>query len=303
MIGTTSQSGSGGAGVVARAALWSIGTLAAFTLLAVAGREAGRHMPTVHIMLHRGWIGGIVVVVVAMATGGGFGGLAVLSTRRIGLHAWRNVVHFLAQYAWFWALTQVPLAHVFAIEFTIPIWLTLLAPLMLAERLTATRLAAVAIGFAGVMVVLRPTGTGLHPGIVAALASAVGYALSVVAVKWLTRTDSVLAILFWMCALQTLYGIVLGWQVLAWPPAVAMGWLAVVALCGLVAHYCMTQAYAIADTLIVAPMDFMRLPLIAGVGLIAYGEPIDIWVMIGGGIIAIGIMVNLLGERRRIARA
>jgi len=158
-----------------------------------------------------------------------------------------------------------------------------------------------AIGFAGVLIVLRPSGAGITSGSLAALGCAVGFALSVVAVKKLTRTDGTLAILFWMCTIQTGYGLIVGWRHLAMPPPTAMGWLLAVAACGLVVHYCMTRAIALVDTLTVAPMDFLRLPLIAGVGLLVYGEPLDAWVLIGGAVIAFGNLLNILGERRRAA--
>jgi drug/metabolite transporter (DMT)-like permease len=101
-----------------------------------------------------------------------------------------------------------------------------------------------------------------------------------------------------MCAIQTVYGVIVGWRELAMPAAPAFAWLVSVAACGLAAHYCMTRAIALADTLTVAPMDFLRLPIIAGVGLLVYGEPLDAWVLLGGAVIAIGNLINLLGERR-----
>ena len=89
----------------------------------------------------------------------------------------------------------------------------------------------------------------------------------------------------------------LGWRELAVPTPATMAWLGVVAVCGLVAHYCMARAFALADTLVVAPMDFLRLPLIAGIGWLVYNEPLDVWVMVGGAIIAVGNLANILGER------
>lgn len=281
---------------VAKAGLWSLGTLAALSVMAVAGREAARVVPTSDVMLHRGWIGGLIIVAVAMVSGGG---LSVLRTNRLGLHGLRNAAHFTAQFLWFWALTQIPLADVFALEMTIPLWLAIFAPVLLGERLSAARLVALGLGFAGVLIVLRPSGAGISLGSIAALGCAVGFALSVVAVKTLTRSDGTLAILFWMCAIQTAYGVIVGWKSLAVPPPAAIGWLVAVAACGLVVHYCMTRALLLVDTLTVAPMDFMRLPLIAGVGLMVYGEPLDAWVLIGGAVIAIGNLINILGERRR----
>lgn len=278
-----------------KAALWSLGTLAAMSAMAVAGREAAHLVPTAHIMLHRGWIGAIIILIAALLGGGG---LSALATQRLGLHSLRNAAHFAAQFLWFWALTQIPLADVFALEMTVPLWLGVFAPVLLGERLSLARMIALVLGFAGVLIVLRPAGAGISPGAFAALGCAIGFALSVVAVKKLTRTDGTLAILFWMCAIQTVYGVIVGWRELDMPAAPAFAWLVSVAACGLAAHYCMTRAIALADTLTVAPMDFLRLPIIAGVGLLVYGEPLDAWVLLGGAVIAIGNLINLLGERR-----
>ncbi|MEZ5849055.1 MAG: DMT family transporter [Hyphomicrobiaceae bacterium] len=284
---------------VVEAALWSLGTLVAISLIAIAGREGARHVPTLEIMFHRGWMG--VAMVVGVAALGP--GVRSLGTGRLGLHAWRNAVHFTAQFSWFWALTQIPLAQVFTLEFSLPLWLALLAPLVLGERLTVARLVAVAIGFAGTLLVLRPSMAGINLGAAAALYSAIGYAFSVMAVKQLMRTDSALCVLFWMSLLQCVYGLVLLQGAPSWPAPVALTWIAAIAVCGLTAHFCMARAFALADTLIVAPMDYLRLPLIAVVGLLAYDEPLDAMVLVGGLVIAAANIGNLLAERRRVSSA
>lgn len=278
-----------------KAALWMLGTLASISLLAVAGREATRHMPTIEMMFYRSWLSLPLVVGVALVSTGGLGALV---TGRLGLHAWRNGAHFAAQFAWFWAITVIPLAQVFALEFTTPLWLALLAPLVLAERLTPWRLVAVVLGFAGALVVIRPAGLAIGLGPAAALFSAVGYAFSIMAVKQLTRTDRPIAILFWMSLFQGLYATVLALPNLSLPAAGTWGWLVAVALSGLAAHYCMARAFALADTLIVAPMDYLRLPVIALVGWLAYREALDPFVLMGGAIIAGANIVNLVAERR-----
>ncbi len=282
---------------VLRAALWSVGTLAAICLLAVAGREATRALPTVQVLFHRGWISLVAIVFVAALTRSL---PRVLITHRLPLHIWRNAVHFTAQFLWFYALTLIPLADVFALEFTMPLWLALMAPLVLGERLDAWRVAAVILGFVGALVVIRPAGAGLGIGSIAALTSAAGYAFSVMAVKQLTRTDSAITILFWMSLLQCLYAIVLTLATgeLSWPAPVVLAWLVAVAASGLMAHYCMARAFALADTLIVAPMDFLRLPLIALLGVSLYAEPLDWMVLAGGAIIISANVLNLLAERR-----
>lgn len=286
---------SDGRGQLLAAAGWMAVTLFSISLMAIAGREAGRRFATVEIMLHRSWISLVIVTIVAAATTG----FARLATQRLSLQVARNAAHFTAQFLWLWALTQIPLSEVFALEFTVPIWLALLAPLLIGERLTTSRMVSVVIGFIGALVVLRPSGAGISAGSAAALGSAVGYALSVIAIKRLTDTDSALTILFWMSLLQGLMALALSRGQVSLPASDGFMWIVAVAICGLGAHYAMARAFALADTLIVAPMDYFRLPLIAAVGAIVYGEKLDVMVLAGGAIIIVANLINLLFARTR----
>lgn len=285
--------GSGTAAV--RAALWMAGTLASISLLAIAGREVMRTLPTMDMIFYRSWISLPIVVLIATLSGQGIG---VFATRRLGLHAWRNAAHLAGQFTWFWAITQIPLADVFALEFTTPLWVALLAPFILRERMTAPRLATVLLGFAGALVVIRPTGMAIGLGTASALACAVAYAFSYMAIKQLTRTESPITILFWLSLFQGIYTTVLTAGHLAWPQPTAWAWLVLIAVCGLAGHYCIARAFALADATIVTPMDYLRVPLIAVVGWLIYLEPLDPFVLVGGAIIAVANIVNLVAERR-----
>jgi drug/metabolite transporter (DMT)-like permease len=278
-----------------RAALWMAGTLAMISLLAVAGREVMRTLPTMEMIFYRSWMSLPIVVLIVLATGQR---PSVLGTRRLGMHAWRNAAHLAGQFTWFWAITQIPLAEVFALEFTTPLWVALLAPIILREHMTLPRLAAVMLGFAGALIVIRPTGMAISMGTASALSCAVAYAFSYIAIKQLTRTESAITILFWLSLFQGLYTTVLTFGSLSWPTPTAWGWLVVVSLAGLAAHYCIARAFALADATIVTPMDYLRVPLIAFVGWAVYAEALDPFVLIGGAVIAAANIINLLAERR-----
>ena len=277
------------------AATWMAGTLAMISLLAVAGRETMRTLPTMDMIFYRSWMSLPVVVLIALATGHK---LSFVATQRLGKHAWRNAAHLAGQFTWFWAITQIPLAEVFALEFTTPLWVALLAPLILRERMTLPRLAAVMLGFIGAIVVIRPTGMAISLGTASALSCAVAYAFSYIAMKQLTRTERPLTILFWLSLFQGIYTTVLTFGSLSWPTPATWGWLIVVALAGLAAHYCIARAFALADATIVTPMDYLRVPLIAFVGWAVYAEALDPFVLIGGAVIAAANIINLLAERR-----
>jgi len=281
---------------VPRAALWMAGWLAAMTIMAVAGREATSEIAVFQIMEMRSVIG-LAMLYPLVRSAGGF---AAMRSARIRLHAARNVVHYGAQFAWFVALTMIPLAQVVAIEFTMPIWTALLAVFFLRERMNAWKAVAVITGLVGVIIIVRPAAGTAHPGQAIALAAAVGFAMSVIMVKSLTRTESTVAIIFWMLVIQSLMGLVPALVVWRWPSAYVLAWVIVIAFCGTFSHYCMTRAMLHADATVVVPMDFLRVPLTAIAGWAIYAERIDAFTVIGAASI---LAANLLNLRRTNAAA
>jgi drug/metabolite transporter (DMT)-like permease len=292
-----------------------VGALLAFSVVAVSGREAMRAIGALEMVFWRAGIGLMVLAAIHVALRGT---LAGLRSGQPALTAGRALVHFGAQYAWLAALTLIPLVEVFALEFTAPLWVALLAPLLLRERLTPVRALAAAIGFVGALVVIWPPGAGPSPaefvarmslgaGSLLALASAVGFALNLMAVRRLTRTDRPFVLLAWMYLLQLplAAALVAAGPGLALPDARTFGWAALCAVSSLCAHYSLSRAFALADAIVVAPMDFLRVPLIAAVGAAVYAEPLRLPVAIGAAGILAANGLNLWAERRaaRIGRA
>ena len=202
-------------------------------------------------------------------------------------------VHYAAQFGWFFALTLIPIAQVVAIEFTMPIWTALLAVAFLGERLGAARIVAVALGLVGVAVIVRPGIEHVDPGQLIALGAAVGFAISIILVKSLTTTESVVSIIFWMLVVQSAIGIVPAALVWRTPTAAVWPWIGVIALCGTYSHYCMTQALRHADAMMIVPMDFLRVPLTAVAGWLVYNERIDLYTVVGAGLILVANLLNL----------
>jgi drug/metabolite transporter (DMT)-like permease len=241
-----------------------------------------------------------VILTVGLATGK----LREVRFDRLPLHVLRNLAHFTGQNLWFYSLTLITLAQVFALEFTSPIWVMIFAALFLGEGLTRVRLLAVALGFLGALAVARPGAGGDPLGLALAATSAIGFAGSIVCTKMLTRTETILGILFWLTAMQAVMGLMTtGWDGdIAWPSAAAWPWVALIGCAGLVAHTCLTNALAVAPATVVTPMDFLRLPVIAMVGMAVYGEPLDIWVFVGAALIFGGNYVNILTESQKRRR-
>ncbi|MEB8386155.1 DMT family transporter [Rhodobacteraceae bacterium KMM 6894] len=281
---------------VVRAALWMIGAILSFSLMAVAGRSVSFALDTFEIMLYRSLVGILVVVIIAQSRGT----LRAVRFHHRGLHMARNLLHFAGQNLWFLAITLIPLAQVFALEFTAPLWALLLAPLILGERLTPTRAACAIVGFIGIMIVARPTPDTIGIGIIAAAVAAICFAGSVLCTRKLTRNESLTSILLWMTVLQAGFGIACaGYDGdIALPSMVTLPWLVLIGLGGLAAHSCLTTALSIAPAAVVMPVDFARLPLIAVIGMVIYGEVVDIWVLIGAAVIFAANYANILSETR-----
>ena len=278
------------------AALWMIGAVVSFSTMAVAGRAVFEELDVYQLMFYRSAIGLPLILVFSAFRKGG---LRQFRTRRIGLHIARNLSHLVGQFGWFFALAVIPLAQLFALEFTTPLWVTALAPLLLGESLTRMRLAAVALGFMGVLVVLRPGLADVSLGSIIMLIGAVGFAGSLMATKRMTVTEKPLTIIFYMTLIQTPVGLLLAINDLHWPTPVTGLWLILVAILGFTAHFCIIRAFSLADAIVVAPMDFLRLPIIAAVGVLIYGEALELWVFVGGALVLVGNYGNLMAEHRK----
>jgi drug/metabolite transporter (DMT)-like permease len=272
-----------------KAALWMAGWLTLMVVIAVAGREAMRELSAFQVMELRSLIGLVMLWPLIHAAGG----LRAMRTARLGQHVVRNAVHYAAQYGWMVALLLIPLAQVVAIEFTMPIWSALLAVTFLGERMNRFKVLAIALGLAGVWVIVRPAASGLNPGQLIALAAALGFAVSVVLVKSLTRTDAAIAVSFWMLVVQSVIGLLPALWLWRWPSATAWGWVVVVAFCGTFSHYCFARAMQHADATVVVPMDFLRVPLSAAAGWAVYDERVDLFTVLGVALILAGNLLNL----------
>jgi len=272
------------------------GSITAFSAMAVAGRAVSAQHDTFEIMTWRSLVGLIVVVAVAALSGR----LSQIRRDRLGQHLIRNLFHFTGQNLWFWALPEIPLAQVFALEFTSPIWVILLSAAFLGDRITLPRAIAAALGFAGILIVARPDFAALNPGVVAAAASAICFAATIILTNALTKDEGIVSILFWLTAMQLCFGLIAAGHdgAIALPTAATLPWLVLIGLCGVAAHLCLTTALSLASASIVVTVDFARLPVIAVVGMLVYGEPLDALVFLGGAVILLANWVNIRAANR-----
>ena len=273
-----------------------IGAMLSFTLMAIAGRALYGHLDTFEIMLYRSLLGLVIVVIIAWRAGT----LGQINAGKVHLHVIRNVCHFIGQNLWLYAVALIPLSQLFAFEFSTPLWVALLAPFFLQEQWTLTRVMVVVTGFVGVLIVARPDIAVVNSATVAAALCAIGFAGTVLSTKLLARTETVTCIMFWLVSLQGLFGLLCA----GFDGDIAMlnsdtwHWALLVGLCGLIAHFCITNALKIAPATVVTPLEFLRLPLIAVIGYFFYDEPLLLSVFIGTVIIFIANIINLRAEAR-----
>ena len=275
------------------------GAVVSFTAMAIAGRAVSHTLDTFELMLYRSLVGIAIVVTVGLAAGT----LNQISFQRVHLHFVRNIAHFCGQNLWFFAIPLIPLAQVFALEFTTPLWVMILAPFFLGERLTRMRALSACVGFLGILLVARPDVGGISVGVVSAVLAAIGFATSAILTKRLTRTESITCILFFLTTMQACFGLLCAGidGDIALPTAQIYPWLVVIGCAGLLAHFCITSALNIAPAVVVMPFDFARLPVIAVIGMLFYNEPLDLIAILGAVIIFGASYLNIFAETRNWA--
>ena len=284
---------------IARVVLWMVGALLSFSVMAVSIRELSRAgLSIFEILAIRSGVA-LFVLLTLLAVRKDLRVHAL--PRRMGLNLFRNTVHYASQYSWALSLTMLPLATVFALEFTMPAWTAVLAVWFLHERMTPSRLGVVILGLIGVLVILRPGIASFNPAAILVLLAAFGYAITMITTKQLTKTETTFGIVFWMAVIQlplSLIGsdptVFLRFEPRHILPAIGVG------MAGLTSHYCLSNAFRFGDATLVVPLDFMRIPLIAVVGWAFYGERLDVFVLLGAMIIVSGVLWNLRSE---VARA
>ena len=277
-----------------RGALWMGGAVLSFAAMAVAVRELQRHMGPFEILFLRSVV--MLLIVAAMVPRAG---TVALRTQRLGTHVSRNLLHFAGQYCWVYAIGALTLATVFAIEFTMPVWVALLAAVFLGERLRAHRLVQLACGLAGVLIILRPGAGAFHPAALVMILGSFCFAGTMIFTKRLSATDTPLDVLFWMSVVQTPIALAAALPRWVAPMAADLPWIAAIGIGSYTAHYCMTRSMQLVDATVAVPIDFIRLPLIAVIGAVYYDEAFDPLVFAGAAVIFAGTYYSLYRESRR----
>lgn len=260
-----------------------LGTLGSFSLMAVSARELSGEISTFQILFFRSLIGLAFILPITLYANK----RSLFYTRRLTQHSLRNIFHFFGQYGWFLGIGLLPLAEVFALEFTVPFWTAIIAAVFLKERLSALKAISILLGLAGVIIILQPSSSIFQPSSFIVLGAAICYAVSHTSTKSLTKTETPLTILLFMCVIQLPIGLLLSLQDWRSPDARQLLLLTLIGVTALTAHYCMSKAMQISEVSIVVTLDFFRLPLIATIGVLLYQETFN-YALIAGALVMLG---------------
>lgn len=284
---------------IVKAVFWMALSIASFLGMTVAGRETTDVLNVFEVLELRSVIGLIILMPLVLMRGG----FSAMRTPRPWMHLGRNLVHYTGQAAWLYALTLIPLAVLVSIEFTTPIWTAVLAVTFLGERLSRARTASIVLGLVGVAIIVRPGIDSVSLGEFVVLGAAVSFGLSIVMVKSMTRTESVVRIIFWMLVIQSVLGLVPAIYEWKNPPLELWPWILVIGFTGMSSHFCMARALSYADATLISPMDFLRVPATALLGWALYSEQIDLFTAAGAALILAGNLLNLQRRKPKPAEA
>lgn len=215
----------------------------------------------------------------------------------------RGALHVIAVILWFYAMARVPVAEMAAIAFLGPVMVLVLGGFLLGEGLNGRRVAAVFVAVLGGLIVLRPGLRDLSLGHLSQLGATVFFSMSYIIAKRLSReapASVIVAVLSVTVTLGLLPFALLDWQAVR---VEQLAWLACVAGLATLGHYAMARAFLAAPLAVTQPVTFLQLIWAALLGALAFGEPVEIWVMAGGALIILAISANTWVETRREANA
>ncbi len=266
-----------------RGIAWMAASTVAFVVMHAAVRHVTQSLHPFEVAFFRQFFGIFVLLPWFVRYG-----LTPLRTERLGLHAGRSAINVVAMFAFYYALSIVPLAQVSALGFSVPIFTAIIAMIFLGERVRLRRWVAILFGFSGVFVAFIPdimeTGAP-QAGSLLVILSSLAWAAALVIIKLLGRTESSLTITTYMVLLMTPMSLppaLFYWQ---WPDAGQLGWLVFIGFMGTIGQLTVVQALKEGETHVVMPIDFTKLIWAALLGYLWFAEIPTLYTWIGGAMI------------------
>ena len=264
----------------ARAALLMLGSTLLFGLMTIAIRLASQTLHTFEIAFFRNFFGLVAATPLVLRHGP-----ELLRTSQLPRYLFRCAVGVVSMMAGFWAIGHLPLAQAVALSYSTPIFVTIAAVLFLHEQVRARRWAAVALGFVGVLIIVRPGSAGFSAGTLVALAAAVLSGIVSIQIKQLSRVDPADRIVVFTTLLWVPMSLLPALTVWRWPEGVAWAWVIAAGFLGTGGHMLWTRALKLGDVSALTPISFMQLPVVALAGWWLFQEPVDRWTATGAAII------------------
>jgi drug/metabolite transporter (DMT)-like permease len=262
-------------------ALWMSASAALFAVMINLVRHLTDHFDPLQVVFFRNVFGLLAICPWLLRQG-----LSALHTKRLHLHVFRALFGIAAMVLWFTTLSLMPLAEATALSFTAPIFTSILAIFFLQEVMHRHRCIAIAMGFLGAMIIVRPGLAAMNPVAILAIATALVWGSGTIMLKYMSRTETTSAIVIYLPLFLTPISLVPALIVWQWPSFELWGTAVLFGAVGTAGHLCLTRALTIADATSVMPFDYLRLPFVAIIAYLAFGEQADIWVWLGGGLIA-----------------
>ncbi|HEV7368347.1 DMT family transporter [Arenibaculum sp.] len=262
-------------------ALWMIVSAVLFAVLNLLIRVGAEHLHPFQIAFFRCAFSLAFLTPWLVRTG--FGGMR---TGRLRLYLTRCLTGLCAMLTWFLGLSLMPLGTAVTLGFTTPLFATVGAALFLGEVVRRRRWTATAIGFLGVVIVIRPTPETLSLAALLVLFSAVLNAATALQVKSLARTEPTTAMVTYMALFLTPMSLVPALFVWQWPSWPVLGLMVVLGGIATLGQLAVTRAFHAADASALMPLDYVKLPISALLGWFAFGEVLDAWTWVGAAVIA-----------------
>jgi drug/metabolite transporter (DMT)-like permease len=274
-----------------RGAIWMILAAGLFASLTALVRHVSASVPPVEIVFFRSAFGLLFMLPWALSTG-----IANLRTRRLGLHSLRALTALGSFICWYLAFAVMPIAEATALTFTAPLFATIGAVFILGEAVGPRRVAAIIIGFAGAMVILRPGIEVITLPALLVLAGAAFYAISVLAIKSLSRTESAGTIVIYLGILMTPMSLIPALFYWTLPSLETLAWLAGIGLVATFSQLTLSRALRAADATAVLPFEYSKLIFAAILGYAVFGEQPDLWTWTGATIIFLATLYTARRE-------
>ena len=251
-----------------------------FGLMAIFIRLASQHLPTFEVAFFRTLFGSLATLPLLWRHG-----WRMMRTERLPKYVFRCLIGTLSMFAGFWAIGHLPLAQAISLSYSSPLFVTLAAAFFLGEKVRARRWTAVALGFVGVLILVRPGSDSFTLGALIALLAAVLNALVSIQIKELSHTEPADRIVFWTTALwvpMSLGPAVAVWQ---WPQGSTWAWVVLAGILGTSGHMLWTRALKLGEVSALTPISFMQLPVVAIAGYFLFDETLDHYTLLGAAII------------------